>query len=118
MCWWLATAFGWQHPTQRKVLVEFVSANPTGPCTWATAARGALGDALCNLFETQGQQVTREFYYNDAGVQISNLAWSTHARIRGHKPGDEHWPESAYNGDYIADIAADFLAKKPSGRRP
>ena len=104
--------FGWQHPTQRKVLVEFVSANPTGPLHVGHGRQGALGDALCNLFETQGQQVTREFYYNDAGVQISTLAWSTHARIKGHKPGDEHWPESAYNGDYIADIAADFLAKK------
>ena len=72
----------------------------------------ALGDAICNLYATQGWSVHREFYYNDAGVQISTLAWSTHARIKGYKPGDEHWPESAYNGDYIADIAADFLAKK------
>jgi arginyl-tRNA synthetase len=104
--------FGWQAANGRKVLVEFVSANPTGPLHVGHGRQGALGDALCNLFETQGQSVTREFYYNDAGVQISTLAWSTHARIKGHKPGDEHWPESAYNGDYIADIAADFLAKK------
>jgi len=74
--------------------------------------QGALGDALCNLFETQGQQVTREFYYNDAGVQIATLASSTQARLKGLKPGDADWPESAYNGDYIADIAADFMAKK------
>ncbi|HET8695529.1 MAG TPA: arginine--tRNA ligase [Aquabacterium sp.] len=104
--------FGWQVPTGKKVLVEFVSANPTGPLHVGHGRQGALGDALCNLFETQGQSVTREFYYNDAGVQISTLAWSTHARIKGLKPGDEHWPESAYNGDYIADIAADFLAKQ------
>ncbi|MGE5451048.1 MAG: arginine--tRNA ligase [Acidobacteriota bacterium] len=104
--------FGWQPSIHRKVLVEFVSANPTGPLHVGHGRQGALGDALCNLFETQGQQVTREFYYNDAGVQISTLAWSTHARIKGHKPGDEHWPESAYNGDYIQDIANDFLAKK------
>ncbi|MBI2734463.1 MAG: arginine--tRNA ligase, partial [Aquabacterium sp.] len=104
--------FGWQPPTDKKVLVEFVSANPTGPLHVGHGRQGALGDALCNLFETQGQQVTREFYYNDAGVQISTLAWSTHARIKGLKPGDEHWPESAYNGDYIQDIANDFLAKK------
>ena len=104
--------FGWQPANGRKVLVEFVSANPTGPLHVGHGRQGALGDALCNLFETQGQSVTREFYYNDAGVQISTLAWSTHARIKGYKPGDEHWPESAYNGDYIADIAADFLAKK------
>jgi arginyl-tRNA synthetase len=104
--------FGWQPATDHKVLVEFVSANPTGPLHVGHGRQGALGDALCNLFETQGQQVTREFYYNDAGVQISTLAWSTHARIKGYKPGDEHWPESAYNGDYIQDIANDFLAKK------
>jgi arginyl-tRNA synthetase len=104
--------FGHQPAQSKKVLVEFVSANPTGPLHVGHGRQGALGDALCNLFETQGQQVTREFYYNDAGVQISTLAWSTHARIKGYKPGDEHWPESAYNGDYIADIAADFLAKK------
>jgi len=104
--------FGWQPATDRKVLVEFVSANPTGPLHVGHGRQGALGDALCNLFETQGQAVTREFYYNDAGVQISTLAWSTHARIKGYKPGDEHWPESAYNGDYIQDIANDFLAKK------
>ncbi|HEX5356015.1 MAG TPA: arginine--tRNA ligase, partial [Aquabacterium sp.] len=104
--------FGWQPPTDKKVLVEFVSANPTGPLHVGHGRQGALGDALCNLFETQGQQVTREFYYNDAGVQISTLAWSTHARIKGLKPGDEHWPESAYNGDYIQDIANDFLARK------
>src|SRR5690606_27624384 len=104
--------FGFQPPTDTKVLVEFVSANPTGPLHVGHGRQGALGDALCNLFETQGLAVTREFYYNDAGVQISTLAASTQARIKGYKPGDEHWPESAYNGDYIADIAADFLAKK------
>ncbi len=104
--------FGWQPANAHKVLVEFVSANPTGPLHVGHGRQGALGDALCNLFETQGQQVTREFYYNDAGVQISTLANSTQARLKGLKPGDADWPESAYNGDYIADIAADFLAKQ------
>ena len=104
--------FGWQPANAHKVLVEFVSANPTGPLHVGHGRQGALGDALCNLFETQGQQVTREFYYNDAGVQIATLAASTQARLKGFKPGDADWPESAYNGDYIADIAADFLAKK------
>ncbi|MBT9610236.1 MAG: arginine--tRNA ligase [Aquabacterium sp.] len=104
--------FGWQPANAHKVLVEFVSANPTGPLHVGHGRQGALGDALCNLFETQGQQVTREFYYNDAGVQIATLAASTQARLKGLKPGDAEWPESAYNGDYIADIAADFLAKK------
>ncbi|MGH6649386.1 arginine--tRNA ligase [Aquabacterium sp.] len=104
--------FGCQPVSERKVLVEFVSANPTGPLHVGHGRQGALGDALCNLFATQGQQVTREFYYNDAGVQIATLTASTQARLKGLKPGDAEWPESAYNGDYIADIAADFLAKK------
>ncbi|MEO0003726.1 MAG: hypothetical protein RLZZ22_1418, partial [Pseudomonadota bacterium] len=72
----------------------------------------ALGDCISNLLATQGHEVHREFYYNDAGVQIATLANSTQCRLKGLKPGDAGWPESAYNGDYIADIAADFLAKK------
>jgi len=96
----------------QKVMVEFVSANPTGPLHVGHGRQGALGDALCALFEAQGYAVTREFYYNDAGVQIATLASSVQARAKGLKPGDAAWPESAYNGDYIADIAADFLAKK------
>ena len=95
-----------------KLLVEFVSANPTGPLHVGHGRQAALGDALCNLFDTQGYAVTREFYYNDAGVQIANLAISVQARGRGLKPGDAAWPEAAYNGEYIADIAQDFLAGK------
>jgi arginyl-tRNA synthetase len=104
--------FGRQAAKPDKVLVEFVSANPTGPLHLGHARQAALGDAICNLFESQGWQVSREFYYNDAGVQIATLANSVQARLRGIKPGDAAWPESAYNGEYIADIAADFLAKK------
>lgn len=96
----------------KKVLVEFVSANPTGPLHVGHGRQGALGDALSALFAAQGYDVTREFYYNDAGVQIANLALSVQARAKGVKPGDAQWPESAYNGDYIADIARDFLDKK------
>jgi arginyl-tRNA synthetase len=96
----------------RKLLVEFVSANPTGPLHVGHGRQAALGDAICNLFESQGWSVWREFYYNDAGVQIQTLANSTQARAKGLKPGDAGWPESAYNGDYIDDIAKDFLAKK------
>jgi len=105
-------AFGRQPAKADRVLVEFVSANPTGPLHLGHARQAALGDAICNLFETQGWQVSREFYYNDAGVQIATLANSVQARLRGLKPGDAQWPESAYNGEYIADIAADFLARK------
>jgi arginyl-tRNA synthetase len=93
-------------------IIEFVSANPTGPLHVGHGRQAALGDALSALFESQGHQVTREFYYNDAGVQIATLANSVQARARGFRPGDIEWPESAYNGDYIGDIAADFLAQK------
>jgi len=94
------------------VLVEFVSANPTGPLHVGHGRQAALGDALASLLDWQGHKVHREFYYNDAGVQIHNLAVSVQARARGYKPGDANWPEAAYNGDYIADIAADYLAGK------
>ena len=104
--------YGCRAATGERTMVEFVSANPTGPLHVGHGRNAALGDSICKLLETQGQSVTREFYYNDAGVQIATLAASTQARIRGLKPGDTGWPESAYNGEYIADIAADFLAKK------
>jgi arginyl-tRNA synthetase len=107
-----AECFGDQPAKSDKVLVEFVSANPTGPLHVGHGRQAALGDAICNLLATQGQQVYREFYYNDAGVQIATLANSTQLRAKGFKPGDAEWPEAAYNGDYIQDIANDFLAKK------
>jgi len=104
--------FGHAPPQDERMLVEFVSANPTGPLHVGHARQAALGDAICNLFETQGWRVSREFYYNDAGVQIATLAASVQARLRGLAPGDAQWPEAAYNGDYIADIAADFRARQ------
>ena len=108
-----ANLYGTRPPQAgQRVLVEFVSANPTGPLHVGHGRQAALGDAICNLFASQGQDVFREFYYNDAGVQIHTLATSTQARAKGFKPGDADWPEPAYNGDYIADIAADFMAKK------
>ncbi|OYU31188.1 MAG: arginine--tRNA ligase [Comamonadaceae bacterium PBBC2] len=107
-----AECFGDQPAQAHKVLVEFVSANPTGPLHVGHGRQAALGDAICNLLATQGQQVYREFYYNDAGVQIGTLANSTQLRAKGFKPGDAEWPEAAYNGDYIQDIANDFLAQK------
>jgi arginyl-tRNA synthetase len=96
----------------KNVIIEFVSANPTGPLHVGHGRQAALGDALSSLFESQGYAVTREFYYNDAGVQIATLASSTQARIKGLKPGDAAWPDKSYEGNYIADIAADFMAKK------
>lgn len=112
--------FGFQPRRTEKLLVEFVSANPTGPLHVGHGRQAALGDALCNLFSTQGWDVHREFYYNDAGVQIQTLTNSTQLRAKGFKPGDDCWPvdpenpasKAFYNGDYIQDIANDFLAKK------
>ena len=110
------TGFGSQPRTGHRMMVEFVSANPTGPLHVGHGRQAALGDAICNLYQTQGWDVHREFYYNDAGAQIATLANSTQLRAKGFKPGDPQWPSgenaAAYNGDYIADIAADFLAKK------
>ena len=113
-------AFGSKPQGSEKVLVEFVSANPTGPLHVGHGRQAALGDAICKLLATQGIQVYREFYYNDAGVQIDTLTKSTQLRARGFKPGDDCWPtdpenpasKAFYNGDYIQDIANDFLAKK------
>jgi arginyl-tRNA synthetase len=115
-----ADCYGYQKDTGQKMMVEFVSANPTGPLHVGHGRQAALGDSICNLWATQGQQVYREFYYNDAGVQIATLAKSTQLRAKGFKPGDACWPtdpdnpesKGFYNGEYIADIAADFLAKK------
>ncbi len=105
-------AFGSLPANGQHLMVEFVSANPTGPLHVGHGRQAALGDAICNLYATQGWDVQREFYYNDAGVQIATLATSTQLRAKGLKPGDPDWPEQAYNGEYIQDIANDFLAKK------
>ncbi|MBP9954948.1 MAG: arginine--tRNA ligase [Ottowia sp.] len=104
--------YGSRPARGEKMMVEFVSANPTGPLHVGHGRQAALGDAICHLFTTQGWQVHREFYYNDAGVQIDTLASSVQCRARGLKPGDAGWPEAAYNGDYIQDIADDFLARQ------
>jgi arginyl-tRNA synthetase len=104
--------FGDQPSLGKKMMVEFVSANPTGPLHVGHGRQAALGDTICNLYQTQGWDVYREFYYNDAGVQIGTLTNSTQLRGKGFKPGDSEWPESSYAGDYIADIATDFIAKK------
>jgi arginyl-tRNA synthetase len=94
-----------------KIQVEFVSANPTGPLHVGHGRQGALGDAIAALLESQGHAVTREFYYNDAGAQIDKLALSVQARAKGIKPGEPGWPAEGYAGEYIEDIARDFLSK-------
>ena len=94
-----------------RVMVEFVSANPTGPLHLGHARQAALGDALANLLGAQGWQVTREFYYNDAGVQIANLALSVQARARELRGEAIEFPEAGYRGEYIVEIAREFLAQ-------
>jgi arginyl-tRNA synthetase len=96
---------------REKVMVEFVSANPTGPLHTGHARQAALGDSLCRILETQGATVHREFYYNDAGNQIENLTRSVQLRASGITPDSPDWPDDGYRGDYIAEIAKDFCAK-------
>ncbi len=93
-----------------KIQVEFVSANPTGPLHVGHGRGAAVGDCLCRLLDANGWDVTREFYYNDAGAQINNLALSVQARCKQLTPDDDSWPEDGYRGDYIIDIASDYLA--------
>ena len=94
----------------KKVQVEFVSANPTGPLHIGHGRGAAIGDTLCRILEAAGWDVTREFYYNDAGQQIANLALSVQARCLGIEPGDSTWPEDGYQGEYIKDLSSAFLA--------
>lgn len=114
------TCFGSAPENGKSVIVEYVSANPTGPLHVGHARQAALGDALCNVLASQGWSVHREYYYNDAGVQIDTLTKSTQLRALGFKPGDDCWPvdsenpqsKAFYNGDYVADIAQAYLAKE------
>jgi len=93
-----------------KVQVEFVSANPTGPLHVGHGRGAAIGDCLCRLLTATGWTVHREFYYNDAGQQIMNLALSVQARAKGLAPEDADWPADGYQGDYIIDLAKAFIA--------
>ena len=97
---------------KQKVQVEFVSANPTGPLHVGHGRGAAVGDCLARLLDANGWDVTREFYYNDAGAQIDNLTISVLARCKGIATDDARFPENGYRGEYIADIAAAFLAKQ------
>ena len=94
----------------RRVGIEFVSANPTGPLHVGHGRNAAIGDSLARLLDATGWRVTREFYYNDAGVQINNLALSVQARCRGIAPEQPGWPVDGYRGEYIADVARAYLA--------
>ena len=96
----------------RKVQVEFVSANPTGPLHVGHGRGAAIGDALCRLLKATGWAVHAEFYYNDAGQQITNLALSVQARAKGLTPDAASWPDDGYRGEYIVDLANAYLAKE------
>jgi arginyl-tRNA synthetase len=98
----------------RRVNVEFVSANPTGPLHVGHGRQAALGDAIASLLEWTGWQVSREFYYNDAGAQIANLTRSVQARIAESRTGELAIPEGGYHGDYIREIALDYVAQHPN----
>jgi len=97
----------------RHVNVEFVSANPTGPLHVGHGRQAALGDAIASLLEWTGWRVSREFYYNDAGAQIANLTRSVQARIAESRTGALAIPEGGYHGDYIREIAFDYMAQHP-----
>lgn len=106
-------AFGRSDAGQgRKLQVEFVSANPTGPLHVGHGRGAAVGDCLCRLLDAAGWDVTREFYYNDAGAQIDNLTLSVQARARGLGPDHPSWPADGYRGDYVIEVAEAFLARQ------
>ena len=98
----------------RPVNVEFVSANPTGPLHVGHGRQAALGDAIASLLEWTGWRVSREFYYNDGGGQITNLAHSVQARIAQLRGRSAEIPEGGYHGEYIREIAERYLAAHPN----
>jgi arginyl-tRNA synthetase len=105
------TAFGRsQAHKDRKIMVEFVSANPTGPLHVGHGRQAALGDAISTLLEWQGWRVTREFYYNDAGNQIANLALSVQVRIQEAHGDAVEMPKDGYMGEYIREIAREYVS--------
>ena len=116
----LESGDGWgraEAPVGRTVVVEFVSANPTGPLHVGHGRQAALGDAISALLTAQGWDVTREFYYNDAGVQIANLARSVQARLRERAGLPLEIPEGGYHGEYIREIAERYAAEHPTDAR-
>ncbi|WP_092414826.1 arginine--tRNA ligase [Candidatus Ichthyocystis sparus] len=101
--------YGYSNEKKGKIIVEFVSANPTGPLHVGHGRQGAIGDILTNILSTQGWDVHKEFYYNDAGNQINSLTASVQARINGISPDDDKWPKDGYRGDYVFEIAKSYM---------
>jgi arginyl-tRNA synthetase len=115
----LANPLAWGHTEfgqRARVVVEFVSANPTGPLHVGHGRQAALGDAISTLLEWTGWDVDREFYYNDAGAQIANLAKSTQARVRELGGLPLEIPEGGYHGEYIREIAQAYVLAHPEDR--
>jgi arginyl-tRNA synthetase len=106
----LGAAYGRAEPTGRRVQVEFVSSNPTGPLHLGHARNATIGDALASLLEHAGWSVEREYYFNDAGGQMDRFGRSVEARYLQALGRDAELPEDGYRGDYVADIARDILA--------
>ena len=96
----------------KKTQVEFVSANPTGPLSVGHGRQAAIGDTISNLLQWTGYNVTREYYYNNAGRQMRVLAESTYARYRQLFEPDDPFPEDGYQGDYIRDIVKSIREKE------
>jgi len=101
-----------ENNKNKSVNVEYVSANPTGLLHLGHGRNAAIGDTLANLYEWTGWEVTREYYFNNAGNQMNNLAKSIHARVM-QKVKDENYPfpEDGYHGDYVKVIAAEIIEK-------
>ena len=96
----------------RKVMVEFVSANPTGPLSIGHGRQAILGDSIARLLEATGHDVFREYYYNDAGRQMRVLGESTRARYLELLGEDFSFPEDGYQGEYIIDISRSLIEEK------
>jgi arginyl-tRNA synthetase len=103
------TSYGAAPPNGKRVQVEFLSSNPTGPLTIGHARNAAIGDALASLLEHQGWDVEREYYFNDAGGQMDRFGGSVEARLLQLLGREAHLPEDGYRGDYVASIARDIL---------
>ncbi|MEJ7541618.1 arginine--tRNA ligase [Staphylococcus intermedius] len=102
------------EPKNEKILVEYVSANPTGDLHIGHARNAAVGDTLCNILDAAGYDVTREYYINDAGNQITNLAKSIEARYLQHLGQEADMPADGYHGQDIQNIGADLAEKQPN----
>ena len=108
-------AYGRAAPNGRRMQVEFVSSNPTGPLTIGHARNAAIGDALARLLEHAGWTVEREYYFNDAGGQMDRFGASVEARFLQELGRDAELPEDGYRGDYVADIARDIVSAEGAG---